>query len=309
MSEQKITPASPLTHTENSTISKKTSTAVSTDIMAVPELNPSVNMFATRSTTAISLGTYVNSTIAISPLVKALIEGGGYYNNPVEVTQSLVVIANDHQTAEWLNHRFSAAVTSKSLEVVPPLTTGYTNFFKPEGRALLTSAIKPPRDVLLLILPAIDRKGSPLHKELAHLLRAAHDRCHSIIVVFQGLVQEDAAYLTQCFKAVIKIETCEPDHGYTSAFTVVAAPGTLLAAVGKRPIIDNIRLSADGQVERSHYECVSPSAMTREVAKLVEQGMSYTEIAEQYGVNKTTIMRRMDALPFVPKGQIKRRAS
>ena len=49
--------------------------------------------------------------------------------------------------------------------------------------------------------------------------------------------------------------------------------------------------------------------MTREVAKLVEQGMSYTEIAEQYGVNKTTIMRRMDALPFVPKSQIKRRVS
>ena len=97
---------------------------------------------------------------------------------------------------------------------------------------------------MLLILPAIDRKDPPLRKELANLLRVAHDRCHSIIVVFQGLAQEDTAYLTQCFKAVIKIETCEPDHGYTSAFTVAAAPGTLLAAVGKRPIIDNISLSA-----------------------------------------------------------------
>ena len=109
--------------------------------------------------------------------------------------------------------------------------------------------------------------------------------------------------------ATLKIEACEPDHGYTSAFTVAAAPGTLLAAVGQRPIIDNIRLSAEGRIERNLYECVSPSAMTREVAKVVEQGMSYTEIAEQYGVNKSTIMRRMDALPFAPKSLIRRRAS
>lgn len=87
---------------------------------------------------------------------------------------------------------------------------------------------------------------------------------------------------------------------------IAPACGTLLAAVGKRPMIDNIRLNGEGHIERHSYECVSPIAMTREIAKLVEQGKSYTEIAEKYEVNKTTIMWRIDALPFKPRRRVLR---
>ena len=306
MSEQKITPA---TQVDPSMVNKKTTNMVSTDTIGVFKLNPIEKIFPPKSTTAITVSSQVNTVMVIDPLVQSLNEGSDFYGNPVGMTQSLVVICSEYSTADWLNRRFSVAIAAKAIEVVAPLTYGPINIFQLEGRTLLANGIKPPREVLLLVLPAFDRKNSLLRKELAPLLRAAHERSHTVIVVFQGLSQDDAGFLTQFFNAVINIEVCEPDHGYMSAFTVAPAPGTFLAAVGKRPIINNIRLSADGQIERSHYECVSPSAMTREVAKLVEQGMSYTAIAEQYGVNKTTIMRRMDALPFVPKGQIRRRAS
>jgi hypothetical protein len=267
----------------------------------VSKFTPTINVFAPNSTSAFTFGSGVNVTVPLVPLVQAFVEGGGFYDYPVEITKSLIVLSSDRETGAWLRGRFPAAVESAALHVIAPLTVGPTNFFQLEGRALLSAGIKPHGEVLILILPAVDRKNLLARKELVPLLEAAHSRCRTVIVAFQGLSGDDAACLKDYFDVVLKIENCEPDHGYMSAFTITPAPGTLLAAVGKRPVIDNIRLGAKGQIERHFYECVSPNAMTREIAKLVEQGKSYNEIAEQYEVNKTTIMRRIDALPFRPR--------
>ena len=40
--------------------------------------------------------------------------------------------------------------------------------------------------------------------------------------------------------------------------------------------------------------------MTREIVKQLDLGKNYTQIAKMLGVNKTTVMRRFDALPFNP---------
>ena len=288
---------------------KAPSSAVTVEVVAVSNFAPAIKVFAEKSTSAITLGSQVNATIALSMLVEALTAGGGFYGYPVEVTPKLSVVCGDCASVAFWSKEFSNAINSEALNLVAPLTAGPTNFFDVEGRALLSAGIKPNCDVLILILPAVIRKGSLLREELVPLLHAAHMRCSTVIVVFQGLPTDETAFLTNYFDLVLNIEACEADHGYTSAFTVAPAPGTFLAAIGKRPVIDNIRIGAGGQIERRRYECVSPSAMTREVVKLVEQGRSYTEIAEQYGVNKTTIMRRMDALPFVQKGQLKRRSN
>lgn len=264
------------------------------DLKSAPVILP----FALKSTSAITLSKAANPTISIVPLAIAFLEGGGYYGYAIGVAQSLIVLCSERSTALWLRSRHSSAVESGTLEVFEPLTAGPTDFFQKEGRALLLDRFKKPHDVLILIMSAIDRKGSLARKELVPLLDAAHQRCHTVIVVFQGLSADDLGCLPDYFETVLNIEECEPDLGYTSAFTVAPAPGTLLAAIGKRPVIDNIRVNGAGQIERSHYECVSPNAMNREIAKLIEQGRTYTEIAEQYKVNKTTIMRRVDALPF-----------
>lgn len=284
---------------KSSSLACENSAGPTVDLKSAPALTP----FAPKSTSAITLGKGVNPPVSIIPLVQALLEGGVYYSYPIRTTQQLIVLSSDRSTIEGLRSQFPAAVESSTLEVPVPLTTGPTNFFQMEGRALLLEGIKKPRDVLIHILPSINRKGSLERKELVPLLDAAHQRCHTVIVVFQGLSPEDTACLNEYFGTVLNIEVCEPDLGYGSAFTVAPAPGTLLAAIGKRPVIDNIRVNGAGQIERSHYECVSPNAMNREIAKLIEQGKTYTEIAALYEVNKTTIMRRVDSMPFLRKGR------
>ena len=262
---------------------------------------PAIAPFAPKSASAITLGNGVNLSVSIAPLVQAYVEGGGYYGYPVGVTQSLVYLSSERSSCDWMRIRFSSAMSANALYVPVPLTAGPINYFQAEGRALLAERIKLPCEALILILTASDRKGSLAHKEIVPLLEKAYLRCNTVNVIFQGLSAEDSACLTDYFETVLNIEECEPDFGYTSAFTVAPAPGTLLAAIGKRPVIDNIRIDANGQIERNHYDCVSPSAMNREIAKLIEQGKSYTEIAELFDVNKSTIMRRVDSLPLQPR--------
>ena len=79
----------------------------------------------------------------------------------------------------------------------------------------------------------------------------------------------------------------------------MAAPmvGSLLAATGHKPQIENIRM-ADGHIERQCQPCVSPDKLTREMYRMREEGRSMAEISDKLGFDKSTISRRLSALPY-----------
>ena len=82
-------------------------------------------------------------------------------------------------------------------------------------------------------------------------------------------------------------------------------PGPLLflAVTGHQPVIENIRMDADGRIERHCQPCVSPDKLTREIYRLrKEEDKSLEEIGEVLGFNKSTISRRLSALPFHLRG-------
>ena len=73
--------------------------------------------------------------------------------------------------------------------------------------------------------------------------------------------------------------------------------GSLLAATGHKPQIENIRM-AGGHIERQCQPCVSSDKLTREMYRMREEGCSMAEISDKLGFDKSTISRRLSALPY-----------
>lgn len=249
---------------------------------------------------AINMGANSNAAILLHNLIPAVMQSESFYGYPGVSVETVSVICADKNSSQMLRSQYPVAVTSGKLEVIDSLTASPSNYFQQEGRSLVAYGVKEKREVLILVLSAPEGKSKLPVKELPALIAQARARGHAVVIVFQGLAKDDAQRLPDYFNAVFSVEPCEPDFGYTSAWIVAPAPGSLLAAIGKRPMIDNIRANADGLIERISYECASSDAMTREIVKQLDLGKNYTQIAKMLGVNKTTVMRRFDALPFNP---------
>ena len=285
-----VTPSKPIAVT---TETKKPSVIV--NVMSLQS-----STFVKGNVCAINMGANSNVALLLCNLIPALTQSGSFYGYPGVSVENVSVICCDKTTSSLLRGHFPEAVDSGALDIIDSLTVGPLNYFQAEGRGLVGCVIKEKRGVLILVLSVPEGKSKLPVKELPALIAQARTRGHAVVMVFRGLAEDDAQRLPDYFNAVFSVEPCEPDFGYTSAWIVAPASGSLLAAVGKRPMIDNIRASADGLIERFSYECASPDAMTREIVKQLDLGKNYTQIAKMLGVNKTTVMRRFDALPFNP---------
>ena len=256
--------------------------------------------FTKGHVSAVNMGANSNAAILLYNLIPAVMQSESFYGYPGVSVETVSVICCDKTTSSLLRGHFPEAVDSGALDIIDSLTVGPLNYFQAEGRGLVGCVIKEKRGVLILVLSVPEGKSKLPVKELPALIAQARTRGHAVVMVFQGLAKDDARRLLDYFNTVFSAEPCEPDFGYTFAWIVAPAAGSLLAAIGKRPMIDNIRANADGLIERISYECASSDAMTREIVKQLDLGKNYTQIAKMLGVNKTTVMRRFDGLPFNP---------
>lgn len=251
--------------------------------------------------TALAVGPRVHVGSATGSFIQALATGRQYADLTVGEKRQVVVVCYDKPTARHLSDHLKQHVADQQVRVVGPKTDSPPNYYQPDGRAIAKAALPKDCDVAILSLPPGRGKTSVPLAGLGELLRTMQASCEHPVFVFQNLSDDDKLALPAFFDVVFDVEDCDPDCGYAFATMISHGAGSLLAALRRTPVIDNVRVGDDGTLEHNISDCVSPDPMSREISKLLDQGMTLEQIGAQLGRDKSTISRRIAALPFKPQ--------
>ncbi len=250
---------------------------------------------------AVALDVDISATLVTYGIASDLYTEGLFNGIFVSKQSSIQIRAADQVSSNELMHYLAQIEQAKcSISVLEPLTPTPPNYRSPEGRALLG----PPQvqECRIVVVPAANKKNRWSETEIQALKRAASAKCALCILVFQGFSNDEKSLLNACFNGVFTTELCEPDEPFASACMTKPIKGSVLAATGHLPMIENLRMHADGRIERQCKPCVSPDKLTREIYRLRKQEKSLEEIGQELGFNKSTISRRLSALPFDLRG-------
>ena len=246
---------------------------------------------------AISLSANASAVLVAYGIAVDLHTKGLLYGLAVGKQKTIQLRTADHPSSSELKHHvLQFAKGESSVSVLSPSTRTPPDYRSPEGRALLVPPKSPACQIV--VVPAVGKKARWSDTELHAFKRAVTPKGVLSISVFQGLSKDEEFQLTACHNGVLTVELCEPDETFASAYLVAPVAGSFLAATGHKPLIENVRLDSDGRIQRQCQSCVSPDKLTREVHRLREEGRSLEEIGKALGFDKSTISRRLNALPY-----------
>ena len=233
----------------------------------------------------VSVGVDVSATLVAYGIAVDLCAGGAIFGLPVGKQKNVEIFAADHVSASDLKSQVSRLIDSEAnISVIVPKTPTPPDYRSQEGRAL----IGPPKTegCHVVVVPAANKKARWSEANLSAFKRAVAGKGALVIFIFQGFSKEEETYLSSCFNYVFTVCPCEPDQGYPSAFTAAPISGSFFAATGHSAVIENIRVDADGRIERHCLPCVSPDRRDREIYRLrKEENKSLEEIGEALGCN------------------------
>ena len=245
---------------------------------------------------AVSLSSGVSCTLAIFGLARDLHIHGTLYGLSVGTQGVIRIRAADHASARDLKrHVQQFSDKEDGVIVMGPKTSTPPDYRSPEGRALI-GKVKPLESMVVAVPPA-NKKTRWSDTDLNAFKEAIESEGVLSIAVFQSLSKDEELLLPTYFDAAFTVASCEPDEDFASAYMAAPMVGSLLAATGHKPQIENIRM-ADGHIERQCQPCVSPDKLTREMYRMREEGRSMAEISDKLGFDKSTISRRLSALPY-----------
>lgn len=267
--------------------------------MSNPESTGDVNAEVSTASRcyAVALGSDVSATLVTYGITFDLYTRGMFYGLPVGKQSSIQIRTADQASSHDLKlHVAQIEQGEGHVSVCAPLTPTPPNYRSPEGRALLG----PPQVLAcrIVVVPPANKKIRWSDAEIQALKRAATAKCALCIIVFQGLSKDEKSLLNACFNSVFTVEPCEPDEPFASACMAAPMTGSLLAATGHKSVLENICMNSEGVIKRQCQSCVSPEKLTREIYRLRESGRSLQEIGEELGFDKSTISRRLSALPY-----------
>ncbi len=291
-------------HPENSTHKpatppqKKEELATSTPTASTEAASaPSMPSMPEPRSYAVSLGANASAVLVAYGIAIDLHTKGVLYGLAVGKQKVIQLRAADHPSSSELKHHVLQFAKGESgVSVLSPSTRTPPDYRSPEGLALLVPPKAPACQIV--VVPAIGKKDRWSGTDLYALKRAATPKGVLSISVFQGLSKDEEFLLTACHNGVFTVELCEPDESFASAYMAAPVAGSLLAATGHKPLIENVRLDAEGRIQRQCQSCVSPDKLTREIHHLREEGRSLEEIGKALGFDKSTISRRLSALPY-----------
>ena len=249
----------------------------------------------------VSVGVGASAALVAYGIAADLCAGGTIFGLPVGKQKNVEIFAADHVSASDLKFQVPRLIDSEAnISVSAPKTRNPPDYRSQEGRALMG----PPTvgGCRVVVVPAANKKARWSEANLSAFKRAVGGKGALVIFIFQGFSKEEEAYLSSCFNGVFTLCHCEPDDGYPSAFMAAPILGSVLATTGQGTVIENIRLDAEGCIERHCQPCVSPDRLTREIYRLRKEGKSLQEIGDALNCNKSTISRRLSALPFHLRG-------
>lgn len=246
---------------------------------------------------AVSLGANASAVLVAYGIASDLHTLGALYGLAVGKQSAIQIRAADYPSStELKRHVLEFAHGDANVSVLSPPTQTPPDYRSPEGRALLAPPKAPACQIV--VVPAASKKARWSDADLYALKRATTPKGVLGITVFQGLSKDEEILLPACFNGAFTVALCEPDEKFASAHMVAPIAGSLLAATGHKPLIENIRLDAEGRIERQSLTGVSPDKLTREIHRLREEGRSLEEIGKALGFDKSTISRRLSALPY-----------
>ena len=245
---------------------------------------------------AVSLSSGVSCTLAIFGLARDLHIHGTLYGLSIGTQNTIRIRAADHaSTRDLKRHVQKFADKEDGITVLAPKTSTPPDYRSPEGRVLI-GKVKPLESMVVAVPPA-NKKTRWSDTDLNAFKEAIESEGVLSIAVFQSLSKDEELLLPTYFDAAFTVASCEPDEDFASAYMAAPMVGSLLAATGHKPQIENIRM-AGGHIERQCQPCVSSDKLTREMYRMREEGRSMAEISDKLGFDKSTISRRLSALPY-----------
>lgn len=246
---------------------------------------------------ALSLPPGVSCTLAIFGLAQDLHIHGTLYGLSVGTQGVIRIRAADHASARDLKrHVQQFSDKEDGVIVMGPKTSTPPDYRSPEGRALI-GKVKPLESMVVAVPPA-NKKTRWSDTDLNAFKEAIESEGVLSIAVFQSLSKDEELLLPTYFDAAFTVVSCEPDEGFASAHMTTPMAGSLLAATGHKALIENIKLDAEGRIQRQCLACVSADKLTREIYRLRQESRSLEEIGKTLGFDKSTISRRLNALPY-----------
>ena len=256
---------------------------------------------ADKRSYALSLATGASVVLTALGAAHELHVKGLLYGLSVSRQSTVKIHAADHVTfRDFDRYKDQFSLHEGCISISGPQTPTPTDYRSLEGQAL-AAAFKEAA-CRLLVVSALSKKDSWRDASLHAFKRAISANTGLSIAIFQGLSKDEEDLLPSYFDEVFMVESCEPDEDFASACMVSPVAGSVLANTGHKPVIENIRMDAGGRIERNCQPCVSPDKLTREIYRLRKEGRSLEEIGAELGFNKSTISRRLSALPFPLRG-------
>ena len=246
---------------------------------------------------AVSLSSGVSCTLAIFGLARDLHIHGTLYGLSIGTQNTIRIRAADHaSTRDLKRHVQKFADKEDGITVLAPKTSTPPDYRSPEGRVLIGKV--KPLEALIVAVPPAHKKVRWSDTDLNAFKEATESEGVLSIAVFQALSKDEELLLPTYFDAVFTVTPCEPDEGFASAHMASPMAGSLLAATGHQALIENIKLDAEGRIQRQCLPCVSADKLTREIYRLRKESRSLEEIGKTLGFDKSTISRRLSALPY-----------
>lgn len=246
---------------------------------------------------AIALPPSVSCTLAIFGLAQDLHIHGTLFGLPVGTQKVVRIRTADHASARDLKrHVQQFSDKEDGVTVLGPKTSTPPDYRSPEGRALIGKV--KSSETLVVAVPPANKKVRWSDSDLNAFKDAIESEGVLSIAVFQALNKEEEILLPTYFDAVFSVAPCEPDEDFASAYMATPMAGSLLAATGHPALIENIKLDAEGRIQRQCLPGVSADKLTREIYRLRKESRSLEEIGKALGFDKSTISRRLSALPY-----------
>lgn len=128
-------------------------------------------------------------------------------------------------------------------------------------------------------------------------------KAKSRIMLFIAIPEGGEKYqLDQCCDEYIAVNSCEPDFGCSSAFSIDVASLRYLNGVGIGKTMCNVKY-AKGLFQRRYAPFISGLLENRVIWALRAEGETLDYIAQVMKINKSTVLRRLQTMP--PVRQIK----
>lgn len=131
---------------------------------------------------------------------------------------------------------------------------------------------------------------------LVHIREEAKQENAGIIAFLNCKEEYEATELQQFCDEYIEVAPCEPDPGDSVAFSIDFVSIRHLNVLGVGKQMCSINVSADG-FRRRYSQFIAPDLETRVMWALRCQGKKFAEIGSLLGVNKSTVLRRLQGLP------------